>query len=295
MALMMLAGFILVRVGLVKSEGADPLARVLVYVVCPCAFISAFQVELTPEVVQGFLLALGAGLAMQLFQMAVVRLLKKPLKLSGVEMMASDYSNCGNLVIPLVGFSLGDEWVIYTLAYMSIQTVFCWTHGKALIEGTNHFEPMKLLLNINLIAVVVGGIMFAFNIRLTGVLDVFVTDMGQLIGPLAMLITGMIVGGMKLPEIVKNPRVWLITGIRLLLLPAMTCAILKFSGLATLAPNGTEILLVLLLGVVGPTANNSVQLSQVYGTEAPYASAINVVSTVLCIVTMPIFTYLYLL
>lgn len=40
------------------------------------------------------------------------------------------YSNSGNLIIPLVGAILGNEWVIYSSGYMVVQTILLWTHAK---------------------------------------------------------------------------------------------------------------------------------------------------------------------
>ena len=43
------------------------------------------------------------------------------------------YSNSGNLIIPLVGAILGNEWVIYSSGYMVVQTILLWTHAKSLV------------------------------------------------------------------------------------------------------------------------------------------------------------------
>ena len=42
-----------------------------------------------------------------------------------------------------------------------------------------------------------------------------------------------------------------------------------------------------------PSASTLTQMAQVYGKDADYASAINVVTTLLCIVTMPLMVALY--
>ena len=71
------------------------------------------------------------------------------------------------------------------------------------------------------------------------------------------------------------------------------CLLLGYSGLASLAPDGASILLVSLLAACAPSASNVTQIAQVYGHEGDYASAINVMSTLLCIVTMPLMVLLY--
>ncbi|MGN0302555.1 MAG: AEC family transporter [Anaerotardibacter sp.] len=291
--LIMGVGFCLVRTHILQSDQSKVLSKIMLYAVSPCAIISAFQLEYDPLILQGFLFALGVGLAVQFIQMAVVYLIARPLHLSGLEKMASIYSNTFNLIFPLVGYCLGEEWCIYSLAYLTVQVFFMWTHGKALIEGKPHIEWKRIFFAPNLIALAVGFVMFVTGIRLDGPLEVFVGDMGKLIGPIAMLLTGMIVGGMKLPSIVSNKRVWLVSGIRLLLLPLLVCAFLKVVAGFNVVPDSQSILFITLLAAVTPTASMSVAFSQEYGKEAPYASAINVVSTLLCILTMPLWVSVY--
>ena len=52
-------------------------------------------------------------------------------------------------------------------------------------------------------------------------------------------------------------------------------------------------LLVSLLAACAPAASNVTQIAQVYGHEGDYASAINVLTSLLCIVTMPLMVLLY--
>ena len=48
-----------------------------------------------------------------------------------------------------------------------------------------------------------------------------------------------------------------------------------------------------MLAICTPSASTLTQMAQVYGKDADYASAINVVTTLLCIVTMPLMVALY--
>ena len=292
--LIMVVGFALVRLHLLKTGDSKTLSVLSVYAICPCAFISASQVDLTPDVLQGFLFAVVFSIVLQVGQIALVKILAKPLRLSPIEQAASIYSNSGNLIIPLVGFILGDEWVVYSLAYMSVQTILLWTHGKTLISEFHHIDVRAILLNINLLAVAAGIVLMVLGIKLVEPLETFVYDVGQMIGPAAMLVTGMIIGGMNLHQIVANKRVWLVTIIRLVLIPIIVTLALKFSGIDSLVPNAQSIMLITLLATITPSASTTVQMAQIYEKDAPYASAINVVTTLCCIVTMPVWVALFM-
>ena len=292
--LIMAVGFALVRLHLLKTGDSKTLSVLSVYAICPCAFISATQVDLTPDVLQGFLFAVVCAIVLQVGQIILTKILAKPLHLSPIERAASIYSNCGNLIIPLVGFILGDEWVVYSLAYMSVQTILIWTHGKSLISENHHIDVRAVLFNINLLAVAAGIVLMVLGIKLVEPFGTFTYDVGQMIGPAAMLVTGMIIGGMDLRQIVANKRVWLVAFIRLVLIPAIVTLALKLSGIDALVANGQSILLITLLATITPSASTTVQMTQIYEKDAPYASAINVITTVGCILTMPIWVALFM-
>ena len=112
--LIMLAGYVVVRCGFLRAEDSHTLSVLSLYLICPCSIISAFQIDSTPEIRSGLMLALIAGLVIQLALVLVVTLLKKPLRLEPVEQTSIIYSNSGNLIIPLVSALLGPEWIVYT-------------------------------------------------------------------------------------------------------------------------------------------------------------------------------------
>ena len=114
--LIMLAGYVVVRCGFLRAEDSHTLSVLSLYLICPCSIISAFQIDSTPEIRSGLMLALIAGLVIQLALVLVVTLLKKPLRLEPVEQTSIIYSNSGNLIIPLVSSLLGPEWIVYTCA-----------------------------------------------------------------------------------------------------------------------------------------------------------------------------------
>ena len=146
--------------------------------------------------------------------------------------------------------------------------------------GEKSFELKKVLTNINMIAILAGAALFLLHIQLPAVIEDSLDMVGSAIGPISMIILGMLMAGMNFKKILGYRRLWLVTALRLVGIPLAAVALLKLSGLAHLVPDGQTILLVSLL-------------AQIYGKDADYASAINVVTTLLCIFTMPLMVALY--
>ena len=118
-------------------------------------------------------------------------------------------------------------------------------------------------------------------------------SMSAMIGPLSMIVAGMLMGGIDLKHIFTLPSIWKVAALRLVVFPLALLAVLKFSGLAALAPDGETILLISFLAASTPAASTVTQMAQVYGPDGTYAGAINVATTLLCIITMPVVITLY--
>ena len=76
------------------------------------------------------------------------------------------YSNAGNLIIPIVSFVLGEEWVVFSTAFLTVQLFFLWSHGVRLFSSDESFRIKKVVCNVNIIAIILGIIMMLANISL---------------------------------------------------------------------------------------------------------------------------------
>ena len=293
--LILLAGAALVRWRILSSRDSRILSLLLLYLLMPCVILNAFQVDFTPEVGGALALAFAASILIHVLLVAGNRLLKKPLGLDPVEQMSVIYPNAGNLIIPLVTSMLGGEWVIYTSAFITVQMVLIWTHGQSVLCGEGRFAWRKILRNPNMIAILAGIFLFATRLRFPGPVDDAITSLGSMVGPASMLLTGMLIGGMDLRRMLSHRRLWLVAGLRLIAVPLLTLALIKYSGITSLLPGGADVLLVTFLATCSPSASSVTSMAQVYGKDADYASAINVATTLCCIVTMPLMVALYTL
>jgi hypothetical protein len=114
-----------------------------------------------------------------------------------------------------------------------------------------------------------------------------------MLAPTAMLITGMIVGGMRLGEVFKNRRIYLVCFLRLVLIPVLVLFLIWCFQIKGWVANGDQILLVTFFAVITPAASSITQFAQVYGGNESYAGSINIVTTLLCIITMPLMVAAY--
>ena len=209
--LMILMGYIIVKTGLLKGEDSKVISKIVLYLVIPCVIINAFQVDYTSEKVKELLLVFAASVLLQVILLAAVWGAGKVLKLNEVEATSIYYSNSGNLIVPLVTFILGKEWVLYGCVFMSVQLVFLWTHGKNAISREGKWDWKKIVFNVNMISVFAGVVLFFTKIRLPEIVDQALSSVGSMIGPASMIVTGMLIAEMSLKDIFTNGRVYFIT------------------------------------------------------------------------------------
>ncbi|MDD3369065.1 MAG: AEC family transporter [Lachnospiraceae bacterium] len=293
LCLILAAGFVLVKMKCLKGEDSKVLSRIALYLAMPCNILSAFQVDFTEQVRDGLFLAFAAAILIHIGLFILFWIFKFLFHLDGVESVSAMYSNSGNLIIPLVYAILGPEWVIYTSAFIAVQLFLLFSHGKAILCGNHKFDIREIITNINMISIFFGVILLLTGLRFPAPVQDAVKSLGDMVGPIAMLVTGMLIGEMQFSKFTQYRRVWLITILRLLAVPFLTVIFLKYSGMAGLVENGREILLVTLLATMTPSASTVTQMAQVYGQDADYASVINVITTLLCIITMPVMVFIY--
>ena len=295
LVLIMGLGFLLVKTKVLKSTDSRILSMVLIWLINPAVVLKAFQIDFTPEVRDRFLLAVGVAVAVNLLLMLITWGYGKLLKLDAVERTSIMYANAGNLVIPLVSAILGDEWVIYASAFMCVQLAFLWTHGVAQIGGSGGSSWKKILLNANLIAIVVGAVMLLTGLRLPPVIQYVCGKLGGTIGPVSMIMLGMLLADVKWGELLRQPRNWLVMALKMVVTPIVVLMILRLSGVTGLVEDGKTIVYISFMAVITPCATTVTQLAQMYRNRPAYASALNAMTTVISIVSMPLMTGLYYL
>ncbi|RHO84695.1 AEC family transporter [Ruminococcus sp. AF42-9BH] len=291
--LMIFMGYLIVKTGLVRDDDSKVLSKIILYLIVPCVIINAFQVDYTTDTVKGLLIAFAASVMTQVILLVVISVAGKLLHLNEVEVASVYYSNSGNLIVPIVTFILGQEWVLYGCVFMSVQLVFLWTHCKKIISREASYDWKKIILNINMISIFIGVILFFTKIRLPEIIGNTLASVGTMIGPASMIVTGMLFAGMNLKQIFANKRVYFITFLRLIVVPLIALVLIKLSNLASFSADGNKIMLIVFLAIITPSASTVTQMCQVYGNDSRYASAINVMTTLLSIITMPVMVMLF--
>ena len=293
LTLIVLMGYGLVKSKLLKSEDSKPLSIIGLYIISPAVMIEAFQISYTPEILEGLMLSFGMAVFLHGMLVIIGTVLKRTLKLDPIEHAASIYANSGNLIIPLVMGLFGKEWVVYASCFIIVQTFMFWTHCRLIIAGKGNLTLKTVLKNINIWSIMMGLVMFALQIKLPDTINGTLSSVGMFIGPNAMLIAGMLIASIPLRDLFSSKRIYLVTFLRLLVIPLFLMVIIKLCGFSGWAQNGETIALISFLATTSPAASTVTQMALIFGNNPQKASAIYGVTTLLCMFSMPCIIALY--
>lgn len=291
--LMIFFGFLLVRKKLLKSEDSKVISMIILYVASPCAILNSFMIEFTQDKFIGLGIAFLGAIFVHVIFIPLANLIARVTGFTPIEKATIIYSNSGNLIIPLVGAILGKEWVLYTSGYMVVQTILLWTHAKNLVCNEKTYDFKKIFFNINILAIITGICLFVFQIQLPDIIVGTMDTVGGMIGALAMIVIGMLIGDMNLIDIFREKRTYLIALMRLIVFPLIVVVIFKFTGLTHLTNDANQILLITTLAASAPPAAMITQFAQLYNKHPGYASIMNVMGVMFSILTMPFIIMIY--
>lgn len=293
MAIYILFGYLGVRVHILNPDDSSRFASLVLYIITPALVFDAFQISFSMDKVYGFLLAVLASVLMHLLFLLFVFLMRKVMPMNVIERASLIYPNCGNLIVPLIASVLGDEYVIYCCAFMSVQLILLWTHGAYIIGGKEAVNLRKIITNPNLVAMAFGLVFFFTGIKLPAIPAAAIERTGACIAPVSMIVIGILIASADLKSVLTRGRSWLICLLRLVVMPLLTIVLLWLTRVPWLMERGPEILFVSFLASAAPVAVNVTQIADLYGEDSILAGSINIMSVILCIGTMPLMTVIY--
>ena len=296
--LMALPGYIFVKVGKIKREHTQPLVLILMYVCQPFLTIQSFQVAYEKAYLVNFLwIALFALLSLLALTGLYALIYRKTQSDRGVYVFGAVFSNCGFMGIPVISalFPGNAVLIMYVAVYLSVFNILTWTIGTYLITGDRQYiRVRKAILNPSTISLAVALPLFLCGLNLQapemGALANSLYDgiamLGEMTAPLSMLIMGMTLASMPMREIFTGKGVYVATFLKLIIAPLfMYCVLLPFA-----LPAEVEGVLVLLMAM--PSATACVSFCNMYGANDLTASKIVLMSTLLCVLTIPFVSFL---
>jgi len=283
MFVLIMLGFFITKLKMFNEEGKAQFSEILVSIVTPCVIINAFQVDFQVSLAKELLLVFLSAIIIHVIAILIGQLLYKDRPIDSTSIV---YSNCGFMAIPLLQAVLGNTGVFFGAAYIGVFNALVWTHGVFVFTKGHGLSLKKIFLNPGIIGVVLGLALFFLRIRLPHILLQPIQYMAGLNTPVAMLLLGAFLANVKFGSIFKNIHLYIVSILRLLVLPLICMFVLK------LIPIGETAYMSLLILSACPVATMIAIFAQRYNLDRGYASQLVAINTVVSIFTIPLVVYI---
>lgn len=289
--LMIAVGFLAAKGKLIDKNGRKILSDVSFKILLPCNILKSYLGETDMGILHACLFLLLLAVVMELFCMLLNCFLYnwKSAEHKRLMQYMTVCSNSGFLGAGITQGLYGDLGLLYNSVYMIPMRIFMWTVGMSYFtkKTTGKELVRNVVLHPCLISLYLGLFLMLTQHTLPPALGHVINSFGNCMVPIAMLVTGTILADMRLREIVDKSAVF-ISVIRLLLLPAVTLVCSQPLPLDATARG----VAVLLSGM--PAATVTVLFATQYGGDAAFATRCVVLTTLLSVLTIPMWSLLML-
>ena len=301
--LIMALGVFLGKIKWISDGTNKQLINILLLVAMPAALFGAFPREFDQGAMMVFLTGLGAGALVLLTMMIVAKLLfnkvtmKKATRYAMCEsQFALIFNNAAFLGLPLVLAIYGQEAMMPYCGFIIPFNLALFGYGVYLMKGKFDAKLFwSTLLNPNIIAVVLGAILFltstsvvvaetfcAGGAMVDRVIRETIAMVAQMMTPLSLVCIGYMLSRANVRVLLKKKRLFITAAVQLTLGPVMTWGILYLLGVPV------EVRNILVLIQALPTATSLGLFAEKYDGDPISASELVVISTLMSIVTLPI-------
>ena len=290
MFIYVMTGIIMARTKILKHEGRSSFINLLLDITLPCMILNSFNIETGIDELNaaGEIMIISFACFIVAYATAKIIWRKEPHNRRAVLEFSTLFSNAGNAGMPIVALVFGAEGVFYASFYLLPVRILIWTVGLSLFvdEGNLKNKIMILLKTPSLVVVFIGIALMFSPVKLPAVVSTAVKNIGDMTGPLSMMIIGAALGESDIQKAFEFDA-FKLTFVRLILLPVIYIFMLKFIGVKNILWQVAVVLTAM------PAAANTEIIAEMYGKDYEFAARCVVVSTILSLVTVPFITLLF--
>lgn len=288
---MMLIGAWLKKRGVINDNGKRCLSDLCINVVIPCNIFKSCLIEFSPDIFKTCGLLLLSAVVLQLICLVLNRFIfnRYPAQQKKVLQYCTIVPMSGFLGNPIAEGLYNSLGVLYTSIFLIPMRIIMWSVGTTYFVADTAVDKKKVLKNVAthpcLVAIYLGLFFMVTQIPLPSVITETVRYVGNCNSALTMFIVGTILADVSLPT-VPNRDTILFSILRLLLLPAAAFFFGRILGLDEVSLGVS----VLMTGM--PAGATAAIFAARYDSDAPFATKCVVMSTLLSMLTLPMWSFL---
>ena len=288
-------GFLFIKTKALKPDAIPSFAKLLLYVCSPCLSLYSFsQARYSAELNGMIWLCFGATLFLLLAVILFFRLALHR-KFEDVRwrvfIVATSLGNVGFFGVPLLEHFLGEYpfALVFSQIFSLTMNIVAWTVGLFIISRDKKFIRLKKILTVPLVlAMFLAYPMFLLGWEYPPMVSEAIQLLGRMSTPMCMIILGMRLATVKVKSLFTDWRSLLASGTKMILFPIFTF------GVMMLLPVEPYVKAAIFLLACCPCASMIQSLSELIGQGQKQAANTVLISTLLCVITIPVMSELFL-
>jgi len=294
-------GFIAKKANLLPECAGKVMAKMETWIFCPAlSFITMarfFTVDSLRTHGTNILLAIvcvSIALTLAIFLSRFFVKEKSPER--GIYQYALAFANGGYVGDPLVQALYGNAALAYYKIFYLPFSIIIYVWGISILvpDTPSNKGVWKKLLNAPNVAMIVGMIfgLTGLGAHLPSFASSAITSLSACMGPVAMLLAGFTVANYSMKEMLLKWKVYIATGLRLVILPAILISVLflvkELANTALDLNIGSLPLFLAFFATGGPLGLNTVVFPEAYGGNPKTGASMALISHTLCVISIPI-------
>lgn len=278
-------GILAHRLGYFTTETDQRLSKLILNITMPAMIVSSVITgDALPEPSE-VLAVLKVAAVFYLLEFAFCliapRLLGGTPGQQGVWRFCLVFGNTAFIGYPVVTALFGPGALFYAVILVIPFNLLSYTLGPLMLVGAKRFQWKQLLTPCTVSAVL--GLFFALTrLRPPAIVGECLSFVGNVTVPLSLLVVGSLLAGLPVGQVFKSPRLWCLSALRLLVLPAVLYFILQPLRL------DSTLLGIVVIEMAMPAAINGSMLCLEYGGDKETMAQATLLTTAASIVTIPL-------
>ena len=285
------AGYLAHRLGYLGPEVNQKLSKVILNITSPALIISSVAKQETLPDIRELLSVLAVAAVFYTLEFAfafvVPRLVGGTPKQIGVWRFVLCFPNVGYIGFPLVTALFGAKGLFYAVILVLPFNLLNYSLGPLMLSGKIRFN-WKQFLTPCIITSVLALVIALCRIQLPHIIGEMAALVGDVTIPLSLLVLGALLAGLPAGQVFASGRLWALSAVRLLVLPAVLSFLLR------LLNADPFVMSIAVLQIAMPVAVNGSMLCLEFGGDEETMARITFLTTLLSIITLPVVAAVFL-
>lgn len=290
--ILIIFGILAVKFGILDEHSLGSVSKLVMRMALPAYIFINTAEGATRQGLAESLLVIPLAIALYLMLFLLSLLLEKVFHLKGnrghVFRAIVMFGNVGFMGIPLVVELYPDTALLYISLFTILDQGLFWTYGVSLTKPVSEqkekisLKNLKNLLSPALVAIVGATVLVLLNIHLSKLLTTTLSKLGTASMPLSLLYIGGMLSMTDVRKVLRCGELYAEIGLKMLVLPIVFFLVMKLCQVPT-DMAGT---MTFLTGL--PAINMVAMLSKNNGSDGDYAVCAVMMTTLACLVTLPL-------